>query len=81
MQHSLDEITSQASSREAGLQLIIQQLRSHFELANVSGLILHLISFLLCICVRAKHTNRIVFSARARVEPRVLTCACWHRYM
>eukprot|EP00802_Teleaulax_amphioxeia_P005678 Tamp_05682.p1 GENE.Tamp_05682~~Tamp_05682.p1 ORF type:complete len:493 (-),score=63.14 Tamp_05682:675-2153(-) len=36
MQHSLDEITSQASSREAGLQLIIQQLRSHFELANAA---------------------------------------------
>ena len=52
MQHNLDDINSQASSREAGLQLIIQQLRSHLEKANVSGLILRVLSLSPCVCVR-----------------------------
>jgi hypothetical protein len=54
MQQNIEEVKSQASSREAGLQVIIQQLRSHLEKAHVSLALLVLImcSLSSCVCVR-----------------------------
>jgi hypothetical protein len=53
MQQNIEEVNSQASSREAGLQVIIQQLRSHLEKAHVSlaFLVLIMCSSSSCVCV------------------------------